>query len=164
MAGSLRNQTNKQMFRFLPLTFSHGHFELTEKKKAVIFHVLLMSSSCKPRCSLWHTAFWETFLNNCLNEVLLFCGLTVPVLQCRTSHFPHSHAELRCDKVMDTFSGCGLCLPNLTYLSPCHFGDHRPPLCVEIKVTSARQIEKRYKSTSMTLYRQLVYFVRHPNI
>uniref|UniRef100_A0A8B9JED0 Inositol-pentakisphosphate 2-kinase n=1 Tax=Astyanax mexicanus TaxID=7994 RepID=A0A8B9JED0_ASTMX len=41
--------------------------------------------------------------------------------------------ELRCDKVMDTFSGCGLCLPNLTHLSPCHFGDHRPPLCVEIK-------------------------------
>ncbi|KAK1799749.1 hypothetical protein P4O66_006284 [Electrophorus voltai] len=41
--------------------------------------------------------------------------------------------ELRCDKVMDTFSGCGLCLPNLTQLSPCHFGDHRPPLCVEIK-------------------------------
>uniref|UniRef100_A0A8B9JEF7 Inositol-pentakisphosphate 2-kinase n=1 Tax=Astyanax mexicanus TaxID=7994 RepID=A0A8B9JEF7_ASTMX len=34
---------------------------------------------------------------------------------------------------MDTFSGCGLCLPNLTHLSPCHFGDHRPPLCVEIK-------------------------------
>ncbi|XP_026996597.2 inositol-pentakisphosphate 2-kinase [Tachysurus fulvidraco] len=41
--------------------------------------------------------------------------------------------ELRCDKVMDTFSGCGLCLPNLTHLSLCHFGDHRPPLCVEIK-------------------------------
>ncbi|KAG7319012.1 hypothetical protein KOW79_017486 [Hemibagrus wyckioides] len=41
--------------------------------------------------------------------------------------------ELRCDKVMDTFSGCGLCLPNLTHLSPCHFGDRRPPLCVEIK-------------------------------
>ncbi|XP_062843228.1 inositol-pentakisphosphate 2-kinase [Trichomycterus rosablanca] len=41
--------------------------------------------------------------------------------------------ELRCDKVMDTFSGCGLCLPNLTRLSPCHFGALRPPLCVEIK-------------------------------
>ncbi|KAI5607586.1 inositol-pentakisphosphate 2-kinase, partial [Silurus asotus] len=41
--------------------------------------------------------------------------------------------ELRCDKVMDTISGCGLCLPNLTHLSPCRFGDCRPPLCVEIK-------------------------------
>ncbi|XP_066528632.1 inositol-pentakisphosphate 2-kinase [Hoplias malabaricus] len=41
--------------------------------------------------------------------------------------------ELRCDKVMDTYSGCGLCLPNLTHLSPCHYRDHLPPLCVEIK-------------------------------
>lgn len=41
--------------------------------------------------------------------------------------------ELRCDKVMDTFSGYALCLPNLTQLSGCQFGDHRPPLCVEIK-------------------------------
>ncbi|XP_051551399.1 inositol-pentakisphosphate 2-kinase isoform X2 [Myxocyprinus asiaticus] len=39
--------------------------------------------------------------------------------------------ELRCDKVMDTFSGCGLCLPNLTQLH--HLTDHRPPICVEIK-------------------------------
>ncbi|XP_030632253.1 inositol-pentakisphosphate 2-kinase [Chanos chanos] len=41
--------------------------------------------------------------------------------------------ELRCDKVMDTFSGYSLCLPNLTQLSSCRFEDHRPPLCVEIK-------------------------------
>ena len=44
--------------------------------------------------------------------------------------------ELRCDKVMDTFSGYALCLPNLTQLNACHFGDHRLPLCVEIKVTN----------------------------
>ncbi|XP_063071151.1 inositol-pentakisphosphate 2-kinase [Engraulis encrasicolus] len=41
--------------------------------------------------------------------------------------------ELRCDKVMDTFSGYALCLPNLTHLNSCHFDDHRIPLCVEIK-------------------------------
>uniref|UniRef100_A0A671TA07 Inositol-pentakisphosphate 2-kinase n=1 Tax=Sinocyclocheilus anshuiensis TaxID=1608454 RepID=A0A671TA07_9TELE len=41
--------------------------------------------------------------------------------------------ELRCDKVMDTFSGCGLCLPNLTQLPLYHLRDHRPPICVEIK-------------------------------
>ncbi|KAL2091521.1 hypothetical protein ACEWY4_013784 [Coilia grayii] len=41
--------------------------------------------------------------------------------------------ELRCDKVMDTFSGYALCLPNLTHLNACHFDDHRLPLCVEIK-------------------------------
>ncbi|XP_062400701.1 inositol-pentakisphosphate 2-kinase [Sardina pilchardus] len=41
--------------------------------------------------------------------------------------------ELRCDKVMDTFSGYALCLPNLTHLNARHFGDHRLPLCVEIK-------------------------------
>ncbi|XP_028853209.1 inositol-pentakisphosphate 2-kinase [Denticeps clupeoides] len=41
--------------------------------------------------------------------------------------------ELRCDKVMDTFSGCALCLPNLTQFNSCHFGDQRPPICVEIK-------------------------------
>ncbi|KAA0712004.1 Inositol-pentakisphosphate 2-kinase [Triplophysa tibetana] len=41
--------------------------------------------------------------------------------------------ELRCDKVMDTFSGCGLCLPNLTQLPLHHIRDHRPPICVEIK-------------------------------
>ncbi|KAM9759867.1 LOW QUALITY PROTEIN: inositol-pentakisphosphate 2-kinase [Menidia menidia] len=38
----------------------------------------------------------------------------------------------RCDKVMDIYSGCALCLPNLT--SPAlHQPTHAPPLCVEIK-------------------------------
>ncbi|XP_066553953.1 inositol-pentakisphosphate 2-kinase isoform X1 [Amia ocellicauda] len=41
--------------------------------------------------------------------------------------------ESRCDKVMDTFSGYALCLPNLTQLPDCHFSEHRPPLCIEIK-------------------------------
>ncbi|KAG7478122.1 hypothetical protein MATL_G00077090 [Megalops atlanticus] len=41
--------------------------------------------------------------------------------------------ESRCDKVMDTFSGCAVCLPNLTQISACHIGEHRPPLCIEIK-------------------------------
>lgn len=39
----------------------------------------------------------------------------------------------RCDKVMDIYSGCALCLPNLT--SPAlHQPTHTPPLCIEIKV------------------------------
>ncbi|XP_035245242.1 inositol-pentakisphosphate 2-kinase [Anguilla anguilla] len=41
--------------------------------------------------------------------------------------------ESRCDKVMDTFSGCAVCLPNLTQISSCHISQHRPPLCIEIK-------------------------------
>ncbi|KAJ8400895.1 hypothetical protein AAFF_G00392490 [Aldrovandia affinis] len=41
--------------------------------------------------------------------------------------------ESRCDKVMDTFSGCAVCLPNLTQISTCHNNEHRPPLCIEIK-------------------------------
>ena len=42
-------------------------------------------------------------------------------------------AAWRCDKVMDIYSGCALCLPNLT--SPTlHQPTHTPPLCIEIKV------------------------------
>ncbi|KAI1890388.1 hypothetical protein AGOR_G00153210 [Albula goreensis] len=41
--------------------------------------------------------------------------------------------ESRCDKVMDTFSGCAVCLPNLTHISSCHITEHRPSLCIEIK-------------------------------
>uniref|UniRef100_A0A3P9HEN0 Inositol-pentakisphosphate 2-kinase n=1 Tax=Oryzias latipes TaxID=8090 RepID=A0A3P9HEN0_ORYLA len=38
----------------------------------------------------------------------------------------------RCDKVMDIYSGCALCLPNLT--SPAlHQATLTPPLCIEIK-------------------------------
>lgn len=59
------------------------------------------------------------------NPISSYCSVTV---------WSSSHAELRCDKVMDTFSGCGLCLPNLTQLPLHHLRDHRPPICVEIKV------------------------------
>lgn len=41
-------------------------------------------------------------------------------------------AESRCDKDMDALSGYAMCLPNLTRL---HFPEHRPILCVEIKVS-----------------------------
>uniref|UniRef100_A0A8C9VWZ4 Inositol-pentakisphosphate 2-kinase n=1 Tax=Scleropages formosus TaxID=113540 RepID=A0A8C9VWZ4_SCLFO len=41
--------------------------------------------------------------------------------------------ESRCDKVMDTFSGCALCLPNLTQLSACRLSKRSPQLCIEIK-------------------------------
>ncbi|XP_026162387.1 inositol-pentakisphosphate 2-kinase [Mastacembelus armatus] len=44
----------------------------------------------------------------------------------------HHRPAWRCDKVMDIYSGCALCLPNLT--SPAiHQPTHTPPLCVEIK-------------------------------
>ncbi|XP_037535656.1 inositol-pentakisphosphate 2-kinase [Nematolebias whitei] len=44
----------------------------------------------------------------------------------------HLRPAWRCDKVMDIYSGCALCLPNLT--SPCpQPPTHSPPLCVEIK-------------------------------
>lgn len=39
----------------------------------------------------------------------------------------------RCDKVMDIYSGCALCLPNLTY-PVLYQPTHTPPLCIEIKV------------------------------
>ncbi|KAL1007820.1 hypothetical protein UPYG_G00092090 [Umbra pygmaea] len=60
--------------------------------------------------------------------------------------------ESRCDKVMDTFSGCALCLPNLTQLSSCCcYEQHRPPLCVEIKpkcgfLPSSRHVTKDIKT------------------
>ncbi|XP_041812103.1 inositol-pentakisphosphate 2-kinase [Chelmon rostratus] len=44
----------------------------------------------------------------------------------------HQRPAWRCDKVMDIYSGCALCLPNLT--SPVlHQPTHTPPLCIEIK-------------------------------
>lgn len=43
-------------------------------------------------------------------------------------------AESRCDKDLDTLSGYAMCLPNLTRLQTYHFAEHRPILCVEIKV------------------------------
>jgi len=47
----------------------------------------------------------------------------------------------RCDKVMDIYSGCALCLPNLT--SPIlHQPTHTPPLCIEIKVHTHTHAQK----------------------
>ncbi|KAM9409175.1 inositol-pentakisphosphate 2-kinase isoform 2-T2 [Pholidichthys leucotaenia] len=44
----------------------------------------------------------------------------------------HQRPAWRCDKVMDIYSGCALCLPNLT--SPAlHHPTRIPPLCIEIK-------------------------------
>ncbi|KAJ4940479.1 hypothetical protein JOQ06_026780 [Pogonophryne albipinna] len=44
----------------------------------------------------------------------------------------HQRPAWRCDKVMDIYSGCALCLPNLT--SPTlHQPTHTPTLCIEIK-------------------------------
>uniref|UniRef100_A0AAZ3RJA8 Inositol-pentakisphosphate 2-kinase n=1 Tax=Oncorhynchus tshawytscha TaxID=74940 RepID=A0AAZ3RJA8_ONCTS len=60
--------------------------------------------------------------------------------------------ESRCDKVMDTLSGCALCLPNLTQLSSCCCcREHRPPLCIEIKpkcgfLPSSRHVTKEIKN------------------
>lgn len=46
--------------------------------------------------------------------------------------------ESRCDKDLDTLSGYALCLPNLARLQTYHFAEHRPILCVEIKVKFCR--------------------------
>ncbi|XP_076012657.1 inositol-pentakisphosphate 2-kinase isoform X2 [Genypterus blacodes] len=56
----------------------------------------------------------------------------------------------RCDKVMDIYSGCALCLPNLT--SPTlHQQTHTPPLCIEIKpkcgfLPSSKHVSKDIKT------------------
>lgn len=136
----LWHPTNKQMFTELPWLIFKNFPCPTDELQLFPVTICLLEN-------LYH----------CLNVVLLLCGLIQFLF--RTEElllFPHYHAELRCDKVMDTFSGCGLCLPNLTHLSPCHFGDLRPPLCVEIKV----KIIRHFKSIDMTLCRQLTYAVK----
>ncbi|XP_028302062.1 inositol-pentakisphosphate 2-kinase [Gouania willdenowi] len=56
----------------------------------------------------------------------------------------------RCDKVMDIYSGCALCLPNLT--SPVlHQQTHTPTLCIEIKpkcgfLPSSKHVSKDIKT------------------
>lgn len=50
-------------------------------------------------------------------------------------YFSYCFLESRCDKDLDTLSGYALCLPNLARLQTYHFVDHRPILCVEIKVS-----------------------------
>ncbi|XP_037107757.1 inositol-pentakisphosphate 2-kinase [Syngnathus acus] len=62
----------------------------------------------------------------------------------------HQRPAWRRDKVMDIYSGCALCLPNLTWPGlPQHA--HMPPLCVEIKpkcgfLPSAKHISRDIKS------------------
>ncbi|XP_062315246.1 inositol-pentakisphosphate 2-kinase isoform X1 [Osmerus eperlanus] len=59
--------------------------------------------------------------------------------------------ESRCDKMMDTWSGCALCLPNLTQSSSRCCSEHRPSLCIEIKpkcgfLPYSRHVTKDVKS------------------
>lgn len=62
----------------------------------------------------------------------------------------HQRPVWRCDKVMDIYSGCALCLPNLT--SPAlHQPTHTPPLCIEIKpkcgfLPSSKHVSKDIKT------------------
>ncbi|XP_056292466.1 inositol-pentakisphosphate 2-kinase isoform X2 [Pseudoliparis swirei] len=62
----------------------------------------------------------------------------------------HQRPAWRCDKVMDIYSGCALCLPNLT--SPIlHQPTHTPPLCIEIKpkcgfLPSSKHVSKDIKT------------------
>ncbi|XP_026202891.1 inositol-pentakisphosphate 2-kinase [Anabas testudineus] len=62
----------------------------------------------------------------------------------------HQRPAWRCDKVMDIYSGCALCLPNLT--SPgLHQPTHTPPLCIEIKpkcgfLPSSKHVSKDIKT------------------
>lgn len=48
--------------------------------------------------------------------------------------------ESRCDKDMDTLSGYAMCLPNLTRLQTYRFVEHRPILCIEIKVPMEEKV------------------------
>ncbi|MEQ2162570.1 hypothetical protein GOODEAATRI_021136, partial [Goodea atripinnis] len=45
----------------------------------------------------------------------------------------HQRPAWRCDKVMDIYSGCALCLPNLTSPTLHQPTPPAPPLCIEIK-------------------------------
>ncbi|KAM3834045.1 inositol-pentakisphosphate 2-kinase [Diretmus argenteus] len=62
----------------------------------------------------------------------------------------HQRPAWRCDKVMDIYSGCALCLPNLS--SPTlHQPTHTPPLCIEIKpkcgfLPSSKHVSKDVKT------------------
>ncbi|XP_034724860.1 inositol-pentakisphosphate 2-kinase [Etheostoma cragini] len=62
----------------------------------------------------------------------------------------HQRPAWRCEKVMDIYSGCALCLPNLT--SPAlHQPTHTPPLCIEIKpkcgfLPSSKHVSKDIKT------------------
>ncbi|XP_053298680.1 LOW QUALITY PROTEIN: inositol-pentakisphosphate 2-kinase [Pleuronectes platessa] len=62
----------------------------------------------------------------------------------------HQRPAMRCDKVMDIYSGCALCLPNLT--SPTlHQPTHSLPLCIEIKpkcgfLPSSKHVSKDIKT------------------
>lgn len=59
----------------------------------------------------------------------------LPFLSCANPQdFPCCFPESRCDKDLDTLSGYALCLPNLARLQTYRFAEHRPILCVEIKV------------------------------
>uniref|UniRef100_A0A3Q3X726 Inositol-pentakisphosphate 2-kinase n=1 Tax=Mola mola TaxID=94237 RepID=A0A3Q3X726_MOLML len=62
----------------------------------------------------------------------------------------HQRPAWRCDKVMDIYSGCALCLPNLTY-PVLYQPTHTPPLCVEIKpkcgfLPSSKHVSKDIKT------------------
>ncbi|XP_061687455.1 inositol-pentakisphosphate 2-kinase [Syngnathoides biaculeatus] len=62
----------------------------------------------------------------------------------------HQRPAWRRDKVMDIYSGCALCLPNLASPDP-PLRSHPPPLCVEIKpkcgfLPSAEHISRDVKS------------------
>lgn len=58
----------------------------------------------------------------------------------------------RCDKVMDIYSGCALCLPNLTY-PVLYQPTHTPPLCIEIKVLGLAALSRFCNRGSRVLKR-----------
>ncbi|XP_029907811.1 inositol-pentakisphosphate 2-kinase [Myripristis murdjan] len=62
----------------------------------------------------------------------------------------HQRPAWRCNKVMDIYSGCALCLPNLT-LPSLHQSTHTPTLCIEIKpkcgfLPSSKHVSKEIKT------------------
>ncbi|CAN9511996.1 unnamed protein product [Ophioblennius macclurei] len=80
--------------------------------------------------------FSSNVMSNLLGETFIHSGevvkLPLEFVRQLSIKVQHQRPAWRCDKVMDIYSGCALCLPNLT--SPAlHQPTHTPPLCIEIK-------------------------------
>ncbi|KAM6927861.1 inositol-pentakisphosphate 2-kinase [Xenentodon cancila] len=81
--------------------------------------------------------FSSNVMSSLLGEKFIHSGevvkLPLEFVRQLSIRIQHQRPAWRCDKVMDIYSGCALCLPNLT-APPLHQPAHTPPpLCIEIK-------------------------------
>ncbi|XP_054640305.1 inositol-pentakisphosphate 2-kinase [Dunckerocampus dactyliophorus] len=98
--------------------------------------------------------FSTNVMSNLLGEKFIHSGevvkLPLEFVRQLSIKVQHQRPAWRCDKVMDIYSGCALCLPNLTSPS-LQQPSHPPPLCVEIKpkcgfLPSAKHISRDIKT------------------